>query len=99
MQRLLAYLTALAILTVNLNFMPFILFREPWFPLDFYRLRINAAVALNEVTTEDASVAVLAAGVVPYYTGLPGARHAGPHRRVHRIAAGGSLAARSAGAG
>jgi hypothetical protein len=69
--RMLAYLTALAIVTVNFIFTPFIVFRERWFPLDFYRQRINAAVALNAVTTGDARVAVLAAGVVPYYTGRP----------------------------
>lgn len=68
--RVLGYLTALAVLTVNFNFTPFILLRERWFPLDFYRARISTAVALNEITTEDARVALLAAGVVPYYTGL-----------------------------
>ena len=66
--RVFGYLTALSILSVNLIFTPLILMREKWFPLDFYRVRINAAVAVNEVTTEDASVAVLAAGVIPYYT-------------------------------
>jgi hypothetical protein len=69
-RRLLGYLTALAILTANLIFIPFITFQQEWFPLDFYRVRINAAGALNELTTEEASVAVLAAGVVPYYTDL-----------------------------
>jgi hypothetical protein len=69
-KRMLGYMTALAVLSVNLNLMPWILFRETWFPGQFYEVRTNAAVALNEVTTEDASVAVLAGGVVPYYTGL-----------------------------
>jgi hypothetical protein len=69
-RRLLGYLTALAILAANLIFIPFITFQQQWFPLDFYRVRINAAAALKEVTTEGASVAVLAAGVVPYYTDL-----------------------------
>jgi hypothetical protein len=69
-KRMLGYLTALAILTANLIFIPFITFRQEWFPLDFYRVRINAAAALKELTTKDASVAVLAAGVVPYYTDL-----------------------------
>jgi arabinofuranosyltransferase len=66
--RIFGYMVALAILTIDLIFTPFIAFREDWFPLDFYRPRINAAVAVNEVTTRDASVAVLAAGVIPYYT-------------------------------
>jgi hypothetical protein len=66
--RLFGYMTALSIFTVDLIFTPFVLFRERWFPLDFYNVRINAAVAVNEVTTEQASVAVLAAGVIPYYT-------------------------------
>ena len=69
-RRLHGYMTALAILTANLIFIPFITFQQEWFPLDFYRVRINAAAALKELTTEDASVAVLAAGVVPYYTDL-----------------------------
>jgi hypothetical protein len=69
-RRLLGYLTPLTILTANLIFIPFITFQQEWFPLDFYRVRINAAAALNELTTKNASVAVLAAGVVPYYTDL-----------------------------
>jgi hypothetical protein len=69
-RRMLGYLTALAILAANLIFIPFITFQQEWFPLGFYRVRINAAAALNELTTGDASVAVLAAGVVPYYTDL-----------------------------
>jgi hypothetical protein len=69
-RRVLGYLTALAILTANLIFIPFITFQQAWFPLDFYQARINAAAALKELTTGEASVAVLAAGVVPYYTGL-----------------------------
>lgn len=68
--RLFGYLNALAIVTVNLIFTPYIVFHERWFPLDFYNVRLNAAAALNEVTGKDATVAVLAAGVVPYYTGL-----------------------------
>ncbi|HEY5983392.1 MAG TPA: hypothetical protein VIU38_07950, partial [Anaerolineales bacterium] len=66
--RVFGYLTALATLSVNLIFTPYILFREQWFPMDFYNVRINAAVAVNAVTTENASVSVLAAGVIPYYT-------------------------------
>jgi hypothetical protein len=69
-KRLLGYLTALALLTANLIFIPFITFQQEWFPLDFYRVRINAAAALNQLTTGDATVAVLAGGVVPYYTDL-----------------------------
>jgi len=69
-KRVLGILTALAILAANLIYIPFITLQQQWFPLDFYRVRINAAAALKEITTEDASVAVLAAGVVPYYTDL-----------------------------
>ncbi len=64
-------LTGVAIMSVNLFFIPQILFLQTWFPKDFYAPRVNAAVALSEITTEQASVGVLAAGVVPYYTGRP----------------------------
>ena len=68
--RLFALLTAIGILSINLIFGPEILLQQTWFPTDFYAPRLNAAVALNEITTQDASVGVLAAGVIPYYTGL-----------------------------
>lgn len=70
-RRLFGYLTAIAILTVNLIFTPYILLRQQWFPRDVYRLWTNTAVALNDLTTEKATVAVFAAGVVPYYTDRP----------------------------
>ena len=62
-------LTGIAIMSVNLFFLPQIFFLQTWFPTGFYSLRVNSAVALNELTTQNASVGVLAAGVVPYYTG------------------------------
>ncbi len=62
-------LTAAGILTINSIFFPMITLQQTWFPADFYAPRVNAAVALNEVTTVNATVGVLAAGVVPYYTG------------------------------
>lgn len=64
-------LTVLAIFTVNSIYIPQIIFQQTWFPTDFYAPRVTAAVALNELTTPEASVGVLAAGVVPYYTGRP----------------------------
>jgi arabinofuranosyltransferase len=67
--RLLGILTAASIVSMNVIFTPQILLRQYWYPEDFYPLRANAAVAINEITTQDASVGVLAAGVVPYYTG------------------------------
>ncbi len=68
--RLFAAVTALGILSINVIFGPQILLQRPWFPEDFYAPRVNAAVALNEITAPGASVGVLAAGVIPYYTGL-----------------------------
>ncbi len=67
---LVAAATAISILSVNLIFAPQILLRQPWFPGNFYAPRTNAAVALSRITTPEASVGVLAAGVIPYYTGL-----------------------------
>ncbi|HET6845389.1 MAG TPA: glycosyltransferase family 39 protein, partial [Anaerolineales bacterium] len=67
--RLAAYITAIAILASNLSVLPLILQRNAWMPTNFYPIRINAAVALEAVTTDNATVAVLAGGVVPYLTG------------------------------
>lgn len=36
---------------------------------DFHTYLVNVAAALDEVTTPDATIAVTAAGVIPYYTG------------------------------
>lgn len=71
-RRLAAYITAIAIFASNFTVIPWITQQIPWFPGDFYRIRLDAAVAVEAVTTEKASVAVFAGGVVPYYTG----RHA-----------------------
>lgn len=70
--RLFGVLTGAAVVSINVIYTPQILLQKPWFPEDFYVQRVNAAVALNEVTTPDASVGLLAAGVIPYYTGLRG---------------------------
>ena len=67
---LVAAATAIGILSVNLIFAPQILLHQPWFPGNFYAPRTNAAIALSQITTPEASVGVFAAGVIPYYTGL-----------------------------
>jgi hypothetical protein len=45
-------LTGIGIMSVDLFFIPQILFLQTWFPKDFYAPRVNAAVALNEITTD-----------------------------------------------
>lgn len=70
--RLLAYLSAISILTINLGFLPQMFLTEEWPPLNFYYTRVNASVILNAVTTPDATVGLVGAGVIPYYTGRKG---------------------------
>lgn len=66
--RLIYYILALSILTSNLNFWGEILFIHKPFETDKYGSFVNTALVLNEITTEDATVGVYFAGVIPYYT-------------------------------
>ncbi len=70
--RLLTYSAAISILTINLGFLPQMFFTQDWPPLNFYFRRVNASVILNRVATPDATVGLVGAGVIPYYTGLKG---------------------------
>jgi hypothetical protein len=63
-------LSIACVLSMDLIFGPQILLQRDRFPENFYTPRVNAAVALDQVATREASVGVLAAGVIPYYTGL-----------------------------
>jgi arabinofuranosyltransferase len=63
-------LSVACVLSMDLIFGPQILLQRDWFPKNFYAPRVNAAIALNRIATREASVGVLAAGVIPYYTGL-----------------------------
>ena len=69
-RRAFVLLGAACVLSMDLIFGPQILLQRDWFPENFYTPRVNAAVALNQIASRDASVGVLAAGVIPYYTGL-----------------------------
>ncbi|HEX8990987.1 MAG TPA: hypothetical protein VF784_04865 [Anaerolineales bacterium] len=70
--RLLAYLSAISILTSNLGFLPQMFLTQEWPPRNFYYSRVNASVILNAITTPDATVGLVGAGVIPYYTGRKG---------------------------
>jgi hypothetical protein len=67
---LVSALAVLAVLcVVNFRFMPEITMREKPFQAPDSWGGINIAIALEEVTTPDATVGVIRAGVIPYYTG------------------------------
>jgi hypothetical protein len=69
--RLLSYLVILAILISNLTFLGEMLFLRRPYQTEVYASLINTAIALDEVTTEEASIGVYWAGIIPYYTGRP----------------------------
>ena len=62
-------LAVLGLLSTNSNFLPEIsLLRKPY-SSDDNQQNVNIAIALDELTTDDASVGVFWAGSIPYYTG------------------------------
>ncbi len=63
-----ALISALAILVVNAYFLPEILFLERPFYVSANQHNVNIALALEEVTTQDATVGVFWAGAIPYFT-------------------------------
>lgn len=56
-----------AILVVNVYFLPEILFIEKPFYVSANEHNVNIAIALDEVTTQDASAGVFWAGSIPYF--------------------------------
>jgi hypothetical protein len=66
--RMAYYVITLSILTANLDFWGEILFIQKPFETEQFESFVNTAVVLNEVTTDDATVGVYFAGVIPYYT-------------------------------
>ena len=64
-------LSVLAIISINLAFLPEIVFRVRPYTVAENILMVNRAIAISEVTTSNASVGVIYAGAIPYYTGLP----------------------------
>jgi arabinofuranosyltransferase len=67
-QSLIISLTLAGMLTANLRFLPEILFSTKPYQTEGNEIMVNAALALNEVTTEHATVGVFWAGALPYYT-------------------------------
>jgi hypothetical protein len=66
--RMANYIIVLVILTTNLDFWGEILLIQKPFETEHFESFVNTAIILNEVTTEEASVGVYFAGVIPYYT-------------------------------
>lgn len=60
---------ALGVGEVNRRFLAQVFFRKPPFRVSDNRRNVNLAVALEQVTAADASLAVFWAGTIPYYTG------------------------------
>ena len=56
-----------AVLATNLRFLPEILGTTKPYQAEFNQDNTNVALALTEVTTDDATLGVLWAGVIPYY--------------------------------
>lgn len=64
-------LSALALISLNLAFLPEIAFRVRPYTVAENIEMVNRALAISEVTTSNAIVGVFYAGAIPYYTGLP----------------------------
>jgi arabinofuranosyltransferase len=65
-------LAVLAVLFVaNFRFMPEITLRERSREVEFSQRRVNVALALERLTTPDATIGRFGAGTVPYYAGRP----------------------------
>lgn len=61
--------TLVGLFSVNVRFLPEISLWTKPFTTEDNKVNVNAAVVLNQVTTEDATVGVYWAGSVPYFTG------------------------------
>jgi hypothetical protein len=64
-----ALLTLIGFLSININYLPWIFSATFSDGTKGIALGINTAIVINELTTNDASLGVFHAGVVPYYTG------------------------------
>ena len=53
----------------NYRFLPEALFSKPIYQVSDNQINVNISIALKEVTTDKATIAVFSAGVIPYYTG------------------------------
>jgi arabinofuranosyltransferase len=73
--------------SVNSRFLPEIAMLQKPYDADLNEWRINAALAVRQVTTSDATVGVFSAGTIPYYSGRPAIDYLGmSDRRIARLA-------------
>jgi hypothetical protein len=61
-------ITFLLLATINRRFIPEISFLEVPYKWEANRSHVNVALSILQFTTEDASVGVIQAGIIPYYT-------------------------------
>jgi hypothetical protein len=61
-------LTLIGLLLANIRFLLEISLLVKPFTVEFNRINVNTAIALNQVTTNDATIGVFWAGTIPYYT-------------------------------
>lgn len=59
----------MGLLSMNRMFLPEILLLKKPFTTEYNQQHVNVAVLINYLTTNDATVGVLAAGSIPYFTG------------------------------
>src|SRR5215212_5080525 len=75
------------LLLVNLRFLPEIAMLRDFTDIPINEERVNIAIAIDQLTTPDATVGVFDAGVIPYYTGRPAIDYLGKaDSRIARMA-------------
>jgi arabinofuranosyltransferase len=73
--------------SVNSRFLPEITMLQEAYQMGLNNNRVNTALAIEQVTTPDATVGVFAAGTIPYYSGRPAIDFLGKSdRRIARLA-------------
>jgi hypothetical protein len=80
-------LMLVVLLSVNSKFLPEIAMLRTPHEADLNANRVNTALAIEQVTTPDATVGVFAAGAIPYYSGRPAIDFLGKSdNRIARLA-------------
>jgi arabinofuranosyltransferase len=75
------------LLFVNLRFLPEIAMLRDFTDIPINEERVNIAIAIDQLTTPDATVGVFDAGAIPYYTGRPAIDYLGKaDSRIARMA-------------
>jgi len=64
------YLSFIALVSINVEFLPEITFRVRPYTVGANIKMVNRAIAISELTKSNATVGVIYAGAIPYYTGL-----------------------------